>query len=93
MSTEIQRYDNGSLSEQMEFSKVIFEVSHCAPKVHVVFANLLHVCVNILIKLMRNFDWSLAKPEKPWRETNYMGIFIHDQMWVLVSERTANAWP
>ncbi|KAF2867781.1 benzoate 4-monooxygenase cytochrome-like protein P450 [Massariosphaeria phaeospora] len=40
-----------------------------------------------LFEFLRHFDWSLATPEKPWRETNYMGIFCGDDMWVLVHDR------
>ncbi|KAF2183831.1 pisatin demethylase [Zopfia rhizophila CBS 207.26] len=41
----------------------------------------------VIFEFLRHFDWSLATPEKPWRETNYMGIFAHDEMWVLAMER------
>ena len=41
-------------------------------------------------QLLRNFDWGLANPEKPWKEANFMGIFTHSDMWVLVTERHAN---
>ena len=37
---------------------------------------------------MRNFDWCLANPEKPWHEINFAGIFTHNNMWVLATERT-----
>jgi hypothetical protein len=36
---------------------------------------------------MRHFDWAIASPEKPWRERNFLGIFVHDNMWVQVNER------
>lgn len=41
----------------------------------------------VLFEFLRNFDWAIATPEKPWRTINYMGIFAQDQMWVLVTER------
>ncbi|KAK2779605.1 pisatin demethylase [Colletotrichum kahawae] len=40
-----------------------------------------------VFELIRNFDWCLAKPDTPWRESNYAGIFAHSDMWVLASER------
>lgn len=42
------------------------------------------------VQLLRNFDWCLGKPEEPWREHNYMGIFVHSNMWVMATERTLN---
>lgn len=36
---------------------------------------------------MRNFNWCLATPERPWTERNMMGIFTHSNMWVLATER------
>jgi cytochrome P450 len=38
-------------------------------------------------QFLRHFDWALATPEKPWRSTNYTGIFVQDEMWVLLTER------
>jgi hypothetical protein len=38
---------------------------------------------------MRNFELCLAKPEAPWKEHNFMGIFTHSDMWVLVTARQA----
>ncbi|KAK0738764.1 cytochrome P450 [Schizothecium vesticola] len=43
-----------------------------------------------VFELLRNFDWCLGKPEEPWREHNYMGIFVHSNMWVMATERTLN---
>ncbi|KAF9874726.1 cytochrome P450 [Colletotrichum karsti] len=43
-----------------------------------------------VFELMRNFDWCLAKPDTPWKETNFAGIFAHRDMWVLASERQKN---
>lgn len=45
----------------------------------------------VLFEFLRHFDWALATPEYPWRSTNYIGIFVQDEMWVLVSERTVKA--
>ncbi|ORY12211.1 benzoate 4-monooxygenase cytochrome-like protein P450 [Clohesyomyces aquaticus] len=41
----------------------------------------------VLFEFLRHFDWALATPEKPWRSTNYVGIFVQDEMWVLVTDR------
>ncbi|KAF6805135.1 pisatin demethylase [Colletotrichum sojae] len=38
-------------------------------------------------ELVRNFDWCLARPDRPWKESNYTGLFAHRDMWVLASER------
>ncbi|KAL2879023.1 hypothetical protein SGCOL_005722 [Colletotrichum sp. CLE4] len=40
-----------------------------------------------IFELMRNFDWCLAKPDTPWKEANHAGVFTHNDMWVLASER------
>ncbi|KAK8066112.1 hypothetical protein PG997_012859 [Apiospora hydei] len=40
-----------------------------------------------IFEMMRNFDWSLARPDQPWTEGSYGGILAHKDMWVLVSER------
>lgn len=42
---------------------------------------------NRMAKLMRNFDWSLARPDQPWTEGSYGGLLAHKDMWVLASER------
>ncbi|KAM7214882.1 Cytochrome P450 [Rhypophila decipiens] len=42
----------------------------------------------VLFGLIRNFDWSLMHPQKPWKETNYVGMMIHQDMWVLATHRT-----
>jgi len=44
----------------------------------------------VVFEFLRYFDWSLANPEKPWNEINYMGIFAHDSMFVVVTEREPN---
>jgi hypothetical protein len=36
---------------------------------------------------MRNFDWCLARPDNPWKEKNFFGIFTQTDMWVLVTHR------
>ncbi|KAK6221802.1 cytochrome p450 [Colletotrichum tabaci] len=38
-------------------------------------------------ELMRNFDWCLARPDTPWKESNHAGVFTHNDMWVLASDR------
>lgn len=40
-----------------------------------------------LMQLMRHFDWSLARPDHPWKEANYIGIFAQHDMWVIATER------
>ncbi|WYZ45977.1 hypothetical protein EsH8_IX_000202 [Colletotrichum jinshuiense] len=40
-----------------------------------------------VFELMHNFDWCLAKPDTPWKESNFAGIFCQKDMWVLASER------
>ncbi|KAK0702141.1 cytochrome P450 [Lasiosphaeris hirsuta] len=40
-------------------------------------------------KLLRHFDWALAKPESSWKDRNYMGIFGTSDLWLLVTERKA----
>ncbi|KAF2269652.1 cytochrome P450 [Lojkania enalia] len=41
-----------------------------------------------IFELLRHFDWALAFPEKPWISKNYMGIFVQEEMWVQVTERS-----
>ncbi|OCL11321.1 cytochrome P450 [Glonium stellatum] len=43
-----------------------------------------------IFELMRNFDWGIVNPEKPWKSRNRVGIFVHRDMWVQVSERQTN---
>ncbi|KAK2022189.1 cytochrome P450 [Colletotrichum zoysiae] len=43
-----------------------------------------------VFELMRNFDWCLAKPDMPWKESNHAGIFIQTDMWVVASERPSH---
>ncbi|KAF2691046.1 cytochrome P450 [Lentithecium fluviatile CBS 122367] len=45
----------------------------------------------VIFEFLRHFDWALATPERPWRSTNYTGIFVQDEMWVLVTAREAKA--
>ncbi|KAK8136687.1 cytochrome P450 monooxygenase [Apiospora sp. TS-2023a] len=40
-----------------------------------------------VFEMMRNFDWSLARPGQPWTEGSFGGLLAHKDMWVLVSER------
>lgn len=40
-------------------------------------------------QFLRNFDWALVDPAKPWHSVNYTGIFAQDQMWVIVTAREA----
>ncbi|KAJ8114664.1 hypothetical protein OPT61_g3508 [Boeremia exigua] len=41
----------------------------------------------VIFEFMRHFDWALIQPDNPWKSTNYNGIFVQEQMWVLVTER------
>ncbi|KAF2456270.1 cytochrome P450 [Lineolata rhizophorae] len=45
----------------------------------------------IVFELMRNFDFSLSSPEKPWTSTNHMGLFYQTDLWVRVTERQSGA--
>lgn len=38
-------------------------------------------------QLMRNFDLCIANPEKPWKEFNYSGLYVHEDMFLLATER------
>jgi hypothetical protein len=40
---------------------------------------------------MRNFDWCLARPEKPWKQENLMGLFTQRDMFVLATDRIVTA--
>lgn len=65
----------------LEITKTIFEV--CI------------VCITVMPLLtrsqfMRHFDWAIAQPDHPWRSTNYNGIWVQENMWVLVTERNQN---
>ncbi|GKT93423.1 pisatin demethylase [Colletotrichum tofieldiae] len=57
----------------MEIGKTVFEASE--------------PCMPFSLSLMRNFDWCLAKPDMPWKESNHAGVFTHNDMWVLAFER------
>ena len=39
------------------------------------------------VQFLRNFDWALACPEKPWTSANYHGVFLQEEMWVTVTAR------
>jgi cytochrome P450 len=41
----------------------------------------------VIFEFVRHFDWALAQPDNPWKSTNYNGIFVQEQMWVLVTRR------
>ena len=62
----------------MEYSKAVFEVCRS-------LSQWPHIL--IYLKLLRHFDWAIATPEKPWKEANYIGIYIHNDMWFIVTER------
>lgn len=47
----------------------------------------LRVIMLTCLQFMRHFDWALAQPDNPWKSTNYNGIWVQEQMWVLVTER------
>lgn len=44
------------------------------------------MCADVL-QLVRNFDWALERPEEPWVEHNYAGLYVHSGMWVTAMER------
>ncbi|KAI0381225.1 cytochrome P450 [Hypomontagnella monticulosa] len=41
----------------------------------------------VLFELLRNFEWGLANPEKPWKMASLMGLRFISDMWVRVDER------
>ncbi|KAK3312839.1 cytochrome P450 [Apodospora peruviana] len=41
----------------------------------------------VIFELVRNFDWALQDPTKPWDAWNSLGLFIINDMWVQVTGR------
>ncbi|KAI1080538.1 cytochrome P450 [Whalleya microplaca] len=41
----------------------------------------------VVFELLRNFEWGLIRPEKPWSCANYMGLRSISDLWVQVEER------
>ncbi|KAF2640930.1 benzoate 4-monooxygenase cytochrome-like protein P450 [Massarina eburnea CBS 473.64] len=41
----------------------------------------------VIFELLRHFDWAIMRPAKPWKTANYIGIFLQQELWVLVHER------
>jgi cytochrome P450 len=41
----------------------------------------------VVFELLRNFDFALINPEKPWTKIDTMGLFAIREMWVQVTER------
>jgi len=41
----------------------------------------------VFVELLRNFEFSIVKPEKPWRSFAYDQL-MQDQMWMRVTRRT-----
>ncbi|CAI6337947.1 unnamed protein product [Periconia digitata] len=41
----------------------------------------------VIFELLRYFDWSIAKPATPWRSINCIGIFLQQELWMVVTER------
>jgi len=41
----------------------------------------------VVFELLRNFDFALINPEKPWKKIDTMGLFAIREMWVQVTER------
>ncbi|KAF1961436.1 benzoate 4-monooxygenase cytochrome-like protein P450 [Byssothecium circinans] len=41
----------------------------------------------VIFELLRHFDWAVVKPETPWKSKNYIGIFLQQELWMLVTER------
>ena len=39
------------------------------------------------MQFLRHFDWAVARPEKPWKEDNLNGIYVQEDMWMLMTER------
>ncbi|OCL04146.1 cytochrome P450 [Glonium stellatum] len=42
----------------------------------------------LVFEFFRNFDMEIVNPEKPWTSTNTLGVFLQEDMWVRVTERT-----
>lgn len=66
----------------LEITKTIFEVDYVWR---------IAVAALTCLQFMRHFDWAIAQPDNPWRSTNYNGIWVQEQMWVLVTERNQDA--
>jgi hypothetical protein len=50
--------------------------------------------INVLtlkLKALRNYDWALTYPEKPWNRKNLNGLFAVSDMWVKVTERVGKS--
>ena len=66
----------------IEISKIIFEVSDD-------FSRLTTNTLTSEVKALRNFDWALVNPEKPWSRKNFNGLFAVSDMWVTATERAS----
>lgn len=42
-----------------------------------------------IFELLRNFDFSIVDPQRPWTKSETMGLFAIGDMWVHVTERVA----
>ncbi|KAJ4300826.1 hypothetical protein N0V90_002914 [Kalmusia sp. IMI 367209] len=45
----------------------------------------------VIFEFLRNFDFAIARPEKPLKEHNYVGIFVAHGQHVVVTKRGINA--
>ncbi len=68
----------------MEIGKVVFEVSCAFPLVAV-------GTDHRVFQLIRNFDLCLARPERPWQQKNFLGIFTQKGMLVTANDRVERA--
>ncbi|KAE8378027.1 cytochrome P450 [Aspergillus bertholletiae] len=44
-----------------------------------------------IFEALRNFDWALANPERPWHRRNINGLFAVTDMWVTATARQASS--
>ncbi|KAK0717563.1 cytochrome P450 [Lasiosphaeria miniovina] len=44
-----------------------------------------------VFELLRNFDWSVARPQESLRTGNYVGLFLDKPMWMHAAQRTPAA--
>ena len=68
----------------MEIGKAVFEVGCAFPLVAV-------GTDHRVFQLIRNFDLCLARPEQPWQQKNFLGIFTQKGMLVTANDRVERA--
>ncbi|KAF2503192.1 pisatin demethylase [Lophium mytilinum] len=73
------------LAQMLKTNDMIFGYGrwHCLGKVVAMIE--IH---KVIFELLRNFDFALTSPDKPWTISNAMGLFAIGDMWVEVTERS-----